>query len=32
MADRLVRTQYDFIRRVIDSTAKSLSTRDGETH
>jgi hypothetical protein len=29
MADRLVHTQYDFIRKVIDSAAKSLSRRDG---
>jgi hypothetical protein len=28
MADRLAHTQYDFIRKVIDSTAKSLSRRD----
>ncbi len=29
MADRLVHTQYDFIRKVVDSAAKSLS-RTGE--
>jgi hypothetical protein len=29
MADRLVHTQYDFIRKLIDSTAKSLSKDDG---
>lgn len=29
MADRLVHTQYDFIRNVIDSTAKSMSRPDG---
>jgi hypothetical protein len=29
MADGLVHTQYDFIRKVIDSAAKSLSRRDG---
>ncbi len=29
MADTLVHTQYDFIHKVIDSTAKSLSTTDG---
>ncbi len=28
MADRLVHTQYDFIRKVIDSTAKSLNRSD----
>jgi hypothetical protein len=28
MADRLVHTQYDFIRKVIDSTGKSLSSPD----
>ena len=29
MADRLVHTQYDFIRKVIDSAAESLSRLDG---
>jgi hypothetical protein len=29
MADRLVHTQYDFVRNVIDSAAKSLSGLDG---
>lgn len=29
MADRLVHTQYEFIRKVIDSAAKSLSSSDG---
>ena len=29
MADRLVHTQYDFIRKVIDSAGKSLSGPDG---
>jgi hypothetical protein len=29
MADRLVHTQYDFLRKVIDSIAKSLSSRNG---
>ena len=29
MADRLVHTQYDFIRKVIDSAGKSLSRSDG---
>jgi hypothetical protein len=29
MADRLVHTQHDFLRNVIDSTAKSLSSRGG---
>jgi hypothetical protein len=29
MADRLVQTQYDFIRKLIDSTATSLSEDDG---
>ena len=29
MADRLVHTQYEFIRNVIDSAAKSLSRSDG---
>jgi hypothetical protein len=28
MADRLVHTEYDFLRDVIDSAAKSLSSRD----
>ena len=28
MADRLVHTQYDFIRKVIDTTGKSLSRAD----
>ena len=28
MADRLVQTEYDFLRNVIDSAAKSLSSRD----
>ncbi len=28
-ADRLVRTEYDFLRNVIDGAAKSLSSRDG---
>ena len=30
MADRLVHTQYDFIRKVIDSAGKSLRGADGE--
>ena len=30
MADRLVHTQYDFIRNVIDSAGKSLRSTDGE--
>jgi len=30
MADRLVHTQYDFIRKVIDSAGKSLSRPDGD--
>lgn len=29
MADRLVHTQYDFIRKLIDGTAKSLSKAEG---
>jgi hypothetical protein len=29
MADRLVHTQYDFIRKVIDSAGKSLGRSDG---
>lgn len=29
MADRLIHTQYDFVRKVIDSTGKSLSSRNG---
>ena len=29
MADRLVQTEYDFLRNVVDSAAKSLSSRDG---
>ena len=29
MADRLVHTEYDFLRHVIDSTGKSLSSGDG---
>ena len=29
MADRLVHTQYDVLRDVIDSAAKALSSRDG---
>jgi hypothetical protein len=29
MADRLVQTEYGFLRNVIDSAAKSLSSRDG---
>jgi hypothetical protein len=29
MADRLVHTQYDFIRKVIDSAGKSLRSSDG---
>jgi hypothetical protein len=29
MADRLVQTEYRFLRNVIDSAAKSLSSRDG---
>jgi len=29
MADRLVHTQYDFLRKVIDSAGKSLSRSDG---
>jgi hypothetical protein len=31
MADRLVHTQYDFLRKVIDSIAKSLSSRNAAT-
>jgi hypothetical protein len=30
MADRLVHTQYDFIRKVIDSAAKPLRSTDGK--
>ena len=30
LADRLVHTQYDFIRKVIDSAGESLHSRDGE--
>jgi hypothetical protein len=30
MADRLVHTQYDFIRKAIDSAGKSLRSMDGE--
>ena len=29
MADRLVHTQYDFLRKVIHSAGKSLSSRNG---
>lgn len=29
MADRLIHTEYSFLRNVVDSTAKSLSRRDG---
>jgi hypothetical protein len=29
MADQLVHTQYDFIRKVVDSAGKALGTRDG---
>jgi hypothetical protein len=29
MAQQLVHTQYDFLRQVIDSTSKSLSSHDG---
>ena len=29
MADGLVHTQYDFLRKVIGSTAKSVSTHNG---
>ena len=29
MADRLVHTEYDFLSNVVDSAAKSLSSRDG---
>ena len=29
MADRLIHTQYEFLRKVSDSTAKSLRSRDG---
>ena len=33
LADRLVHTQYDFLRKVIDSTGKSLRSRDeGKTN
>ncbi len=32
MADRLVHAQHDFLHHVIDSTAKSLSSRDGAKH
>lgn len=31
MAQQLVHTQYDFLRQVIDSTAKSLSSRNAAT-
>ena len=31
MADRLVHTQYDFIRKVVDSAAKSLNRPDGRS-
>ena len=31
MADRLVHTQHRFLRNVIDSTAKSLRIRDGQS-
>jgi hypothetical protein len=31
MADRLVHTQYDLLRKVIDSIAKSLSSRNAAT-
>jgi hypothetical protein len=31
MADRLVHTQYDFLRKVIHSAGKSLSSRNGAT-
>jgi hypothetical protein len=31
MADRLVHTQYDLLRKVVDSIAKSLSSRNGAT-
>ena len=30
MADRLVHSQYDFIRKVIDSASKTLNRSDGE--
>jgi hypothetical protein len=30
MADRLVHTQYDFIRKVVDSAGKSLKASDGK--
>lgn len=30
MADQLVHTQYDFIRKVVDSAGKALSARDGK--
>jgi len=29
MTDRLVHTEYDFLRKVVDSAAKPLSSRDG---
>jgi hypothetical protein len=29
LADRLVHTQYEFLRKAIDSTAKALRSRDG---
>ena len=29
LADRLIRTQYDFIRKVVDSTGKALRKPDG---
>jgi len=29
MADRLIHTQYEFLRQVIDDIAKSLRSRDG---
>jgi hypothetical protein len=29
MVDRLIHTQHEFLRKVIDSTAKSLNSRDG---
>ena len=30
MADRLIHTQYDFIRKVIDSAGKSLQSTNGK--
>jgi len=32
MTDRLVHTEYDFLRKVVDSTAKSLGAGNGAKH